>query len=86
MDFAGCRFEQPAINKLASVLPAASSLQVKKTSHPRIHAALSRERLLTTWTDKSIAELDHRPQGLKCSISLCTKPVSVLSVPVQTVR
>jgi hypothetical protein len=28
----------------------------------------------------------HRPQKLKCLISLCTNPVSVLSVPIQTVR
>jgi hypothetical protein len=28
----------------------------------------------------------HRPQKLKCLISLCTNPVSILSVPIQTVR
>jgi hypothetical protein len=28
----------------------------------------------------------HRPQKLKCLISLCTNPVSILSVPFQTVR
>jgi hypothetical protein len=28
----------------------------------------------------------HVPQGLKCFISLCTNPVSILSVPIQTVR
>jgi hypothetical protein len=28
----------------------------------------------------------HRPQKLKCSISLYTNPVSILSVPIQTVR
>ena len=27
----------------------------------------------------------HRPQKLKCLISLCTNPVSILSVPIQTV-
>jgi hypothetical protein len=34
---------------------------------------------------KSIAELMY-PLGLKCLISLCTIPVSILSVPIQTVR
>jgi hypothetical protein len=28
----------------------------------------------------------HRPQELKCLISLCTNPVSIVSVPIQTVR
>ena len=28
----------------------------------------------------------HRPQKLKCLISLCTNRVSILSVPIQTVR
>jgi hypothetical protein len=28
----------------------------------------------------------HRPQKLKCLISLCTNPVSILSVPIQAVR
>jgi hypothetical protein len=28
----------------------------------------------------------HRPQKLKCLISLCTNPVSILSAPIQTVR
>jgi hypothetical protein len=28
----------------------------------------------------------HRPQKLECLISLCTNPVSILSVPIQTVR
>jgi hypothetical protein len=42
MDFAGCRFEEPAVNKLASVLPAASSLQVI-TVNPSVGAALMRK-------------------------------------------
>jgi hypothetical protein len=42
MDFAGCRFEEPAVNKLASVLPAASSLQVI-TVNPSVAAALMRK-------------------------------------------
>ena len=28
----------------------------------------------------------HRPQKLKCLISLCTNPVSILSVPIRTVH
>jgi hypothetical protein len=28
----------------------------------------------------------HRPQKLKCLISLCTNPVSILSFPIQAVR
>ena len=28
----------------------------------------------------------HRSQKLKCLISLCTNPVSILTVPIQTVR
>ena len=34
---------------------------------------------------KSVAELMH-PKGLKCLISLYPNPVSILSVPIQTVR